>query len=72
MKHRAELAALEAPEREAAWKALVRRTEEVGKMKNAKVWLKKAIAEEDARRATAEGRSEGGDTWSATSQREVA
>jgi hypothetical protein len=50
MKHRAELAALSAPEREAAWKALCKRTEEVGKMKNAKVWLKKAIAEEDARR----------------------
>jgi hypothetical protein len=50
MKHRTELAALPAPEREAAWKALCKRTEEVGKMKNAKVWLKKAIAEEDARR----------------------
>lgn len=56
MKHRAELATLSAPEREAAWKALCKRTEEVGKMKNAKVWLKKAIAEEDARRAVAEGK----------------
>ncbi len=53
MKHRAELAALPAPEREAAWKALCKRTEDVGKMKNAKVWLKKAIAEEDARRTAA-------------------
>lgn len=57
MKHRAELAALSAPERESAWKALCKRTEEVGKMKNAKVWLKKAIAEEDARR-TAEGKGD--------------
>lgn len=53
MKHRADLAPLSAPERESAWKALCRRTEEVGKMKNAKVWLKKAIAEEDARRGAA-------------------
>jgi hypothetical protein len=51
MKHRTDLAALPAPDRESAWKALCKRTEEVGKMKNAKVWLKKAIAEEDARRA---------------------
>jgi hypothetical protein len=58
MKHRAELASLSAPDREAAWKALCKRTEEVGKMKNAKVWLKKAIAEEDARRAAAEGKSD--------------
>ena len=54
MKHRAELAAAAGPDREAAWKALCKRTEEVGKMKNAKVWLKKAIAEEDARRQTTE------------------
>ncbi len=51
MKHRTDLASLPAPDRESAWKALCKRTEEVGKMKNAKVWLKKAIAEEDARRA---------------------
>jgi len=51
MKHRSELAKLPALRREEAWKALCRRTEEVGKMKQAKVWLKKAIAEEDARRA---------------------
>lgn len=49
LKHRAELSAFPVPEREAAWAALCARTEEVGKMKNAKVWLKKAIAEEDAR-----------------------
>jgi hypothetical protein len=50
MKHRADLAPLPSADREAAWQALCRRTEEVGKMKNAKVWLKKAISEEDARR----------------------
>lgn len=50
IKHRADLAPLPANDREAAWKALCAKTEEVGKMKNAKVWLKKAIAEEDARR----------------------
>lgn len=55
MKHRTDLASLPAPDRESAWKALCRRTEEVGKMKNAKVWLKKAIAEEDARRASEPG-----------------
>ena len=54
MKHRTDLAALPAPDRESAWKALCKRTEEVGKMKNAKVWLKKAIAEEDARRGIAD------------------
>lgn len=53
MRHRADLAPLSGADREAAWKALCRKTEEVGKMKNAKVWLKKAIAEEDARRAGA-------------------
>lgn len=51
MRYRADLAPLDASLREGAWKALCRRTEEVGRMKNAKVWLKKAIAEEDARRA---------------------
>ena len=55
MRHRADLAALSAPEREAAWKALCKRTEDVGKMKNARTWLKRAIAEENARRA-ADGR----------------
>ena len=50
IKHRADLAPLLAADREAAWKALCARTEEVGKMKNAKVWLKKAIQAEDERR----------------------
>jgi hypothetical protein len=50
MKHRADLAPLNPSERESAWKALCAKVEDVGKMKNAKVWLKKAIAEEDARR----------------------
>lgn len=50
MKHRAEIAKLPGAHCEAAWAALVTRTEEVGKMKNAKVWLRKAIKEEDARR----------------------
>lgn len=51
MRYRADLAPLDGALRETAWKALCARTERVGKMKNAKVWLKKAIAEEDARRA---------------------
>lgn len=51
LRYRADLAPLDASLREGAWKALCQRTETVGKMKNAKVWLKKAIAEEDARRA---------------------
>lgn len=50
LKHREAIAALEPAHREAAWKALCKRTEDVGRMKNAKVWLKRAIAEEDARR----------------------
>ena len=50
LKHRAYLATLSADHKEAAWKALCARTEDVGKMKNSKVWLKRAIAEEDARR----------------------
>jgi hypothetical protein len=53
IKHRAELAELTAEQKEAAWRALCARTEVVGKMKNAKVWLKRAIAEEDARRNAA-------------------
>ena len=55
MKYRAELAPLPVADREAAWRSLCKRTEEVGRMKNAKVWLKKAIAEEDSRRGTASG-----------------
>ncbi|MBI5516603.1 MAG: hypothetical protein HY909_22655 [Deltaproteobacteria bacterium] len=50
LRHRAELASLSPLDRESAWKALCKKTEEVGRMKNAKVWLKKAIAEEDSRR----------------------
>lgn len=50
IKHRAELASLPGNHRETAWKALCKRTEDVGRMKNAKVWLKRAIADEDARR----------------------
>jgi len=50
MKHREALGALDPRHRETAWKVLCKRIEEVGKMANAKVWLKKAIAEEDARR----------------------
>lgn len=57
IKHRAELGPLSATDREGAWRALCKKTEEVGKMQNAKVWLKKAIAEEDARR-TANGSSD--------------
>lgn len=49
-RYRTELFGLSTTEREDAWKRLCKRTEEVGHMKNAKVWLKKAIAEEDASR----------------------
>ena len=51
MKHRAELDASGPAVREAAWRALCEHTEKVGKMRNAKVWLEKAITEEDARTA---------------------
>lgn len=50
MKHRAHFSTLAPADRESGWKELCARTEDVGKMKNAKVWLKRAIAEEDARR----------------------
>lgn len=55
LKHRPELSTKPAPDREAVWVALCKRTEEVGKMKAgaAKTWLKRAIAEEDARRTEA-------------------
>lgn len=51
IKHRADLAALPASDRESAWKALCKKTEVVGKMteRGAKVWLRKAISDEDAR-----------------------
>jgi len=48
-RYRADLAPLDASLREGAWKALCQRVEQVGKMANAAVWLKKAIAEVDAR-----------------------
>jgi hypothetical protein len=51
IKHRGEIAGLATDHKEAAWKALCARTEVVGKLKNAKVWLKRAISEEDTRRA---------------------
>jgi hypothetical protein len=38
-------------DREAAWKAICARTEEVGRMKSGKTWLKKALAEEDGKRS---------------------
>lgn len=57
MKHRAELSKLTNSAREYAWSALRLRTEQVGKMKNAHHWLKKAIEEEDARRKAAGGAS---------------
>lgn len=59
MRRRGTLSELGVPEKEAAWKALCARVEDVGKMKNAKVWLKKAIAEEDARRTVAGGGGDG-------------
>ena len=52
--HRANLAPLAPETRETAWKALVAKVEKVGKMQNAKVWLRKAIADEDARRGQPE------------------
>ena len=51
MKHRSDLASMPAPVREAAWKSLCARCESVGQMRNAKVWLKKSIAERDAAKA---------------------
>ena len=49
VKRSGEIAQFTQPEREAAWGALVKHVEKVGKMKNAKVWLKKAVEEERAR-----------------------
>jgi len=60
MKHRNELGPLNPADREAAWRALCKRVEVVGKMANAKVWLKKAIAEEDARRGPQDDGPRGG------------
>lgn len=59
MKFRAELAPLPVGDREAAWRALCKRTEEVGRMKNAKVWLKKAIQEQDNLRGSTGGAADG-------------
>ena len=50
MKYRGDLAALPAPHGAHAWAAICKRTEEVGKMKKAHVWLAKAVKEEDGRR----------------------
>jgi len=49
LKHRADLAELPGTDREQAWKALCKRVEKVGKMKNAHTWLKRAVQEADAR-----------------------
>ena len=57
---RPDLAKCTATERETVWKALCAQTEKVGKMKNAKVWLKKAIAEEDARDSSNHPPDDGG------------
>lgn len=59
MKHRPALGESQTADREAAWKALCEVCETVGKMKGAKVWLKKAIAEETARAAIAAPSSNG-------------
>lgn len=59
IKHRNALSTLSATDREGAWRALCKRTEEVGKMTNAKVWLKKAIAESDATRGSSGASEEG-------------
>jgi len=53
LKYRHLFAEAPVPAKEAAWKALVARVEKVGHMANAKVWLKKCIAEEEARRGIA-------------------
>ena len=50
MRYRADIAKLDERWRQWAWTALCATTERVGKMKNTKVWLKKCIAEEEARR----------------------
>lgn len=57
LKHRAGLHELAESARKEAWGALVKCIARVGKMKEdgAKAWLKKAVAEEDARAAVAAG-----------------
>lgn len=58
IRYRDELSTLGAKDRESAWHTLVKRVEEVGKMKNGKAWLKRAIAEEDVRTAQAQPKSQ--------------
>lgn len=48
IRHRAALAKLDAADRERAWKLICARVEKVGKLKNAKAWLKRAVAEKEA------------------------
>lgn len=55
IKHRSDLAKIDADAREYAWKLTCDRVETIAKMSNAKVWLKRAIAEEDARRNASSG-----------------
>lgn len=52
MKNSTEIAKLAKAEIDDAWSALVKRTEQVGKMKNARLWLKKAVEEERSRVAS--------------------
>lgn len=61
IKHRANIAALATAHKERAWKAICDRTEAIGRLKNARVWLKRAISEEDARRVTNEQLADGQD-----------
>lgn len=61
MKHRATLAAVESAEREAAWRALCERAGTVGKLTNAKVWMKKAVAERLARLSSSDAAETAGD-----------
>ena len=48
-KHRAALSTLSVPEKESAWQLAHVAVATLGKMKDGKVWLKRAVAEEDAR-----------------------
>ena len=49
LRHRAELAKLGEEGRRTVWKALCDRTEAVGRMKDARAWLRRNIAEESTR-----------------------
>jgi hypothetical protein len=55
IKHRTDIVKIDADAREYAWKLTCERVETIAKMSNAKVWLKRAIAEEDARRNASSG-----------------